>query len=290
MTALLQKTMTQDPSQRVSSAELHSQLDFLKEMNVRPSQPIIPVNMRRSSSHKEVKKLVSSGSQQEIRPEGLRQRVMVPSYSNTMLPPSASSQNQDHFFNQFSSPVDQTQAKINNWIAQYCELSNQAPVESTFRNIVNLLITQPQLTRGYFVALNQLDYSMVLVTLKAMCLIHRQMIYCPKVNALPYEKLFRREHQRWQQIMQQQLGHLGDSYRTAELTRLTCSYIEILLEKVLLVKEFGNIINTAYVLQPHTIGSNNFSQNSPIATQFLVKATRLFDQISQLGVRVLERD
>ena len=80
--------------------------------------------------------------------------------------------------------------------------------------------------------------------------------------------------------MQQQLGHLGDSHRTAELTSLTCSYIEILLEKVLLVKEFGNIINTAYVLQPHTIGTNNFSQNSPIATQFLVKATRLFDKIS----------
>ena len=36
--------------------------------------------------------------------------------------------------------------------------------------------------------------NMVVVTLKAMCLIHRQMLYCPRINPLPYEKLFNREY------------------------------------------------------------------------------------------------
>ena len=142
-------------------------------------------------------------------------------------------------------------------MSQYCELSINAPIEASFRQIANILITKQEFTREYLVALNQLDLGMVLVNLKAMCLIHRQMIYCPKVNILPFEKLFRREHQRWSQIHQTSSGHLGDFYRTPQLTQLTCSYIDILLEKVLLVKEFGNIINTAYVLQPNTIGINN---------------------------------
>ena len=49
-----------------------------------------------------------------------------------------------------------------------------------------------------------------------------------------------------------------------------------------LVKEYANITNTAYVLQARTIGPNNAAQSSPIATQFLVKATRLFDKFASL--------
>lgn len=50
------------------------------------------------------------------------------------------------------------------------------------------------------VYINKLDFNMVIVALKAMILIHRQMIYCPKVNSLPYEKLFAREHKKWKEI------------------------------------------------------------------------------------------
>ena len=82
----------------------------------------------------------------------------------------------------------------------------------------------------------------------------------------------------------------GDFFRTPELASLTATYIDVLLEKVLLVKEFGQIVNTAYVLQPYTIGVNSRKENSPITTQFLIKATRLFDKLSQMGSNVLDRD
>ena len=123
---------------------------------------------------------------------------------------------------------------------------------------------------------------MVIVALKGAILIHRQMLYCPKINPLPYEKLFRREHQKWKEIEMMSQGHIGDFYRTPLLTKLLCSYIDLLQEKVQLFKEYGTIVNTAYVLQTGTIGVNNKTQNSPIATQFLVKATRLWDKFSSI--------
>ena len=41
---------------------------------------------------------------------------------------------------------------------------------------------------------------MAIVVLKSICLIHRQMLYAPRINPLAYEKLFRREINRWSQI------------------------------------------------------------------------------------------
>ena len=58
------------------------------------------------------------------------------------------------------------------------------------------------------------------------------MLYCPKINPLPYEKLFHREQQKWRGIEMMAQGHYGDFYRTPLLTKLVCSYIEILQEKV----------------------------------------------------------
>ena len=40
------------------------------------------------------------------------------------------------------------------------------------------------------------------------------------------------------------------------MIKLVYQYIDLLRDKVILVKEFGNIANTAYVLQPNTVGSN----------------------------------
>lgn len=62
------------------------------------------------------------------------------------------------------------------------------------------------------------------------------------------------------------------------MIKLLYTYIGILSEKVVLVKEYGAIINTAYVLQAGTIGADHENQKSPIATNFLVKLTRLWDK------------
>lgn len=48
------------------------------------------------------------------------------------------------------------------------------------------------------------------------------------------------------------------------------------------MKEFGNIINSAYVLQPKTIGANNATNLSPIAKNFVVKVTQLFEKFNSL--------
>lgn len=74
------------------------------------------------------------------------------------------------------------------------------------------------------------------------------MIYCPKINSLPYEKLFAREHKKWKDIEIMAQGLQGDFYRTPLMIKLLYSYIGILQEKVVLVKEYGSIINTGYVL------------------------------------------
>ena len=131
-------------------------------------------------------------------------------------------------------------------------------------------------------SINKLDFNMVVVALKAMILIHRQMLYCPKINSSPYEKLFVREQRKWREIEMMAQGYQGDFYRTPLMIKLLCTYIGILNEKVLLVKEFGHIINTAYVLQPNTIGPGHDNEKSPIATSFLVKATRLWDKFNSL--------
>ena len=78
------------------------------------------------------------------------------------------------------------------------------------------------------VSINQLDLNMVIIALKAMILIHRQMLYCPKVNPVPYEKLFQREHQRWTQIEKMAQGHIADYYRTPLMVKLVYQYIELL--------------------------------------------------------------
>ena len=107
------------------------------------------------------------------------------------------------------------------------------------------------------VSISQLDMNLSVVTLKVFCLIHRQMLYAPKINALSYEKLFNREFGRWTQIGTLAQGHVGDYYRTPLLIKLITQYIEILMDKLKLVKEHGNIINSAYVLQPNTVGTSN---------------------------------
>lgn len=94
----------------------------------------------------------------------------------------------------YPSPLEQTTTNIKNWVNHYCEVSKKAPSELAFRNIVNIMIPQQEHARSFMVSINSLDLNMVIIALKAMILIHRQMLYCPKVNPLPYEKLFTREH------------------------------------------------------------------------------------------------
>ena len=132
------------------------------------------------------------------------------------------------------------------------------------------------------VAISQMDVTMVAVALKSFCLIHRQMLYCPQVNPGPYGKLFNREYSRWVEIERLGQGHVGDFYRTPLLIKLLYSYIDLLKDKMTLVNEYGHIINSAYVLQKQTIGANNATANSPIATGFLVKLTNLFDKFQYL--------
>ena len=74
----------------------------------------------------------------------------------------------------------------------------------------------------------------------------------------------------------------GDFYRTPLIIKLICTYIDLLKAKVALVKEFGNIINSAYVLQPNTIGENHQSNISPIAKNFVIRVTQLFDKFNSL--------
>lgn len=155
----------------------------------------------------------------------------------------------------------------------YCEANKNPPSELAFRNIINLLIPNPSLTRQFMVAISRMDVTMVIVALKSFCLIHRQMLYCPQVDPRPYERLFNREHQKWVEVERLGQGHVGDFFRTPLLIKLVYQYIDVLRDKVLIVKDFGNIVNTGYILQRHTIGSNSSTANSPIATQFLVRLT-----------------
>ena len=108
------------------------------------------------------------------------------------------------------------------------------------------------------------------------------MLYCPRINPLPYEKLFNREHNRWTQIEKMHQGHNADFYRTPLMVKLVYQYIELLQNKVQLVKEYGNVVNSAYVLQPKTIGENNSSSVSPLAKNFVVRVTQLFDKFNTL--------
>ena len=80
------------------------------------------------------------------------------------------------------------------------------------------------------------------------------MIYASRINPLAYEKLFRREIARWSQIERDNSNQIGDYFRTPLIIRLINQYLELLLEKVMIVKEHGNIVNSAYVLQKNTVG------------------------------------
>ena len=62
------------------------------------------------------------------------------------------------------------------------------------------------------------------------------------------------------------------------LIKLLYTYIDLLRDKVNLIKDYGHIVNSAYILQRQTIGSNSAKQNSPLATQFLGRLTHLFDK------------
>lgn len=183
---------------------------------------------------------------------------------------------------QFPSPSDQTESQIKNWVSYYCEMSRNAPSELAFRNLINVLIPKPEFARCFMMSINKVDMSMAIVVLKSICLIHRQMLYAPRINPLAYEKLFRREINRWSQIERENQNQIGDYFRTPLIIRLINQYLELLLEKVLIVKEYGNIVNSAYVLQKNTIGPNNNKENSPLAKYFLARASRLFDKFSQL--------
>ena len=95
-----------------------------------------------------------------------------------------------------------------------------APSELAFRKIANTLITKPEQTRDFLMAINQQDLNLVIVVLKVMCLLHRQTLYCSKVDSKVYQKLLPRERQRWVEIDTLAKGHTGDFYRTPLLTKL----------------------------------------------------------------------
>ena len=74
---------------------------------------------------------------------------------------------------QYPSPLDQTKTNIKNWVNHYCEMGKKAPSELAFRNLVNLLIPQQELAHPFMVSLNQLNFDLVVIALKAMILIHK---------------------------------------------------------------------------------------------------------------------
>ena len=66
------------------------------------------------------------------------------------------------------------------------------------------------------------------------------------------------------------------------MIRLVHSYVDLLKDKVLLYKDYNKIINTAYVLQPNTVGQNHEDALSPIQKQFLQRLIVLFDKFSTI--------
>lgn len=74
------------------------------------------------------------------------------------------------------------------------------------------------------------------------------MLYCPRVNYRPFEKLFKKLGEEWKNIHINRLGRNADIYRTAYSTRLIFQYSELLLAKVALIEKYGYFVDTAYVL------------------------------------------
>ena len=84
--------------------------------------------------------------------------------------------------------------------------------------------------------------------MKLLILAHRTMLYCPFISPLPLDSLFKQMAQKWKEIQVNQIANPKDVLRTPFSTRLIYQYAEVIVDKVKLVKDFGEIIDCAYVL------------------------------------------
>lgn len=111
------------------------------------------------------------------------------------------------------------------------------------------MINEPQVASFEFMkALGSFDKFLVIAALKVLAISHRAMLYCPRVNYRPFEKLFKKLGEEWKNIHINRLGRNADIYRTAYSTRLIFQYSELLLAKVALIEKYGYFVDTAYVL------------------------------------------
>ena len=105
------------------------------------------------------------------------------------------------------------------------------------------------------------------------------MLYCPFISPLPLESLFRQMAQKWKEINVNQIGNPKDVMRTEFSTRLIYQYAEVIVDKVKLVKDFSQIIDSAYVLKQYQISSQNGKDAPILEQQFLGSITKLWLKI-----------
>ena len=140
------------------------------------------------------------------------------------------------------------------------------------------------------IEISKLNKNDSIVMIKTLCLIQRQMLYCPKITALPYEKLFAREYQNWSASRTDTQDIIGDFHRTPQMTQFITQYITLMQQKVTIQKDFAHIVNTAYVLQKNTVGSDQVEQNSPLQINFLAQILKVFGLCQQLHTSIFSED
>lgn len=107
------------------------------------------------------------------------------------------------------------------YVCEYCETSDQAPSELTFRHLAVVLHNNPSSEHiTYFRAISSLDKLLVTVALKVLILTHRAMLYCSFVNPTPFEKLYQKMSDTWKEINDKQIGNSADMWRNPFFTRL----------------------------------------------------------------------
>ena len=107
------------------------------------------------------------------------------------------------------------------YVCEYCETSDQAPSELTFRHLAVVLHNNPSSEHiTYFRAISSLDKLLVTVALKVLILTHRAMLYCSCVNPTPFEKLYQKMSDTWKEINDKQDGNSADMWRNPFFTRL----------------------------------------------------------------------
>lgn len=109
------------------------------------------------------------------------------------------------------------------------------------------------------------------VLLKALIFIHRQMLYAPQLSCVPYSTLFESIRQRLQAFQAPQ-----GNPQAANILAMLGRYVELLNAKSRLAREYGTILNSAYVLQPCTTGHSFDRSRNPVNFKILETLTALW--------------